>query len=77
MNHLVEASGRVVPALDFTPTDIATAPRIEGLSPGTTRCGQPTVTRINPTDGLPESFGVFASPAIAAHFLKTFGGARA
>lgn len=64
----------MVPALDFTPSGIPPTPQIAGLSLGTSRCGQPTVTSINPTDGLPESWGIFATPALAAHCLKTFGG---
>lgn len=76
MNHVVESSGRVVPALDFSVPAMPCAPHVEGLSAGVSACGQPTVTRTHPLDGRPESFGVFASPALAAHFLKTFGGPR-
>lgn len=78
MNHVVESCGRVVPALDFSsqPSAMPCAPQVEGLSAGVSACGQPTVTRIHPRDGQTESFGIFATPALAAHFMKTFGGAR-
>lgn len=51
------------------------APQVEGLAIGTTASGQPTVGRIHPLDGKPESFGVFSSPALAEQFHRTFGGA--
>lgn len=76
MKHIIEPSGRMVPALDFSPAlaAIPAAPVIDGLSLGTAPSGLPTVSRIHPVDGLPEGFGIFATPELAAHFHKTFGG---
>lgn len=79
MKHLIEPSGRMVPALDFSPAlaAIPAAPVIDGLELAAAPSGLPTLTRINPRDGLPEGFGIFATPELAAHCLATFGGRRA
>jgi hypothetical protein len=78
LNHIVEPSGRMVPALDFSAPVVVSplARSLDGLQIGVSACGQPTVSRIHPVDGRPESFGIFATPALAEHFLKTFGGAQ-
>jgi hypothetical protein len=76
MRHLIEPSGRMVPALDFdAPAVVSTlATPVAGLELGLSACGQPTVSRIHPVDGKPEGFGIFATPALAEHFMRTFSG---